>query len=94
VFFGPEAQEDLDQAIEWYEKQRAGLGTQLLAAVREVIERLQWRPESYPITLRGTRRALTRRFPYHVIYRVEAERIVIVAVFHSSRDPQGWHGRV
>jgi plasmid stabilization system protein ParE len=31
---------------------------------------------------------LTRRFPYGLFYVVEAERIVVLAVFHGRRDPK------
>jgi hypothetical protein len=37
---------------------------------------------------------LLRRFPYLVLYAVEAERILITAVFHGRRDPRRWPDRV
>jgi plasmid stabilization system protein ParE len=37
--------------------------------------------------------ALVRRFPYAVYYRVEPERIVVIAVFHTKRDPGVWQSR-
>jgi plasmid stabilization system protein ParE len=35
-----------------------------------------------------------KRFPYVVYYRVEAERLVILAVQHGRRDEARWHSRV
>ena len=40
------------------------------------------------------RRALLRRFPFSLIYAVEANAIVIVAVSHQRRRPGYWRDRV
>jgi plasmid stabilization system protein ParE len=40
------------------------------------------------------RRALTRRFPYAIFYLVDEEQVVVIAVFHSSRDPKEWKARL
>ncbi len=54
----PEAREDLDAAARWYEGQENGLGRQFLAEVRLVFQRIRANPDAYPVTYRGTRRAL------------------------------------
>jgi plasmid stabilization system protein ParE len=36
------------------------------------------------------RRALVSRFPYAVFYRIEMNRIVVLTVLHSARDPKLW----
>ncbi len=43
---------------------------------------------------KDARCALLRRFPYAIYYRVKRDRIVVIAVFHSSRDPREWQSRV
>ena len=40
------------------------------------------------------RRCLTRVFPYAVLYTIEADFILIVAVMHCSREPGYWKSRV
>lgn len=40
------------------------------------------------------RRALLRRFPYGVFYEVHGSEIVLLACFHSARDPQEWQDRI
>jgi plasmid stabilization system protein ParE len=51
-------------------------------------------PLMWPVVRGDARRRLVRRFPYAVIYLAEPEHIEVLAVFHSSRDPKQWHGRV
>jgi plasmid stabilization system protein ParE len=36
------------------------------------------------------RRAFVTKFPYLVFYIVEATRVVVLAVLHTSRDPTVW----
>jgi plasmid stabilization system protein ParE len=61
--FRPAAAADVEDAYQWYENQRAGLGEEFLAAVSTVIESLVTYPERFPLVHRQTRRVNLRRFP-------------------------------
>ena len=91
--FLDEALEEAEQAAHWYAERNAmaaiGFAEELSAAVAH-IERS---PLTWPVYEYGTRRFLLRRFPYSVIYRVEVNRIVIVAVAHGHRYPGYWRSR-
>ncbi len=50
-------------------------------------------PDSYPLAEGDVREAPVRGFPYCVYYRVRVARVVVVAIYHQSRDPAGWRGR-
>jgi plasmid stabilization system protein ParE len=89
----PAAAADLDEAFLWYESQREGLGEEFLVAVTRVMEVLAKAPGQYPVVHRETRRALVRRFPYSVFYRVVGSDVVVVGCFHGSRDPRRWRNR-
>ncbi len=93
VLIRPEAEADLDEAYHWYERQREGLGADFLLCFEEVIDRVCHNPEIYPVVYKEVRQTLMRRFPYGLFYLVEEEWIVVVAVFHSSRDPKRWQSR-
>ena len=89
----PEAEADLADAQDWYERQQPGLGAEFLLCVEEVFARLNRTPEMYEEVYRGVRRALTRRFPYAVYYRVAANDVVVLGILHTRRDPQEWQSR-
>ena len=89
----PAAASDLDEAFFWYESQRAGLGEEFLVAVTRVMKVLAESPLQSPIVHRQTRRALVRRFPYSVLYRIVGSNVVVVGCFHGSRDPRRWRNR-
>ena len=83
----------MEEAYEWYESQRPRLGEEFLDAVGKVMQSITENPELYAVIHRQTRRALVRRFPYGVFYRLVANEIIIVACYHAKRDPRGWQSR-
>jgi toxin ParE1/3/4 len=91
--FRPAAAADVEEAYRWYEAQQAGLGDEFLAALRVVIESMTANPELFPVVHRQTRRALLRRFPYGLYYRIVNDQIVVVACMHGRRDPRRWQSR-
>jgi len=84
------AQRDIEQAAAWYEEQRPGLGDDFLGEVEAVFENVAAHPTGYPELYRATRRAVLRRFPFCVYYRLLDEVVVVVAVLHGSRHPLRW----
>lgn len=90
----PEAELDLQQAVDWYDKQRPGLGRDFIERVDEVFIRICERPELHPISYRSARLALVRRFPYVVCYLLDGKAVYILAVFHGHRDPNLWQNRL
>ena len=50
-------------------------------------------PELHAEIYRGVRRSFLRQFPYAVFYRVEENRVVVIAVMHTRRDPRRWQSR-
>ena len=90
----PAALQELAEAWSWYEDQREGLGDEFRACVDAAMAEIARAPLTWPQVRGEARRRVLRRFPYAVIYLVEAEHIEILAVFHSSRDPRRLRGRL
>lgn len=84
---------DLAGAYGWYEQQRTGLGEEFLAAVNASFDAIQEYPEMFARVDGEIRRAIVARFPYAVFYRIEAKRLVVLAVLHMARDPKLWPKR-
>ena len=90
----PEAEADLANARDWYERQRAGLGAEFLLCVEEVLEHIGRTPEMYRVVYHDVRRALTRRFPCAVYYHIAGVDVVVSGILHMRRDPREWQSRV
>ena len=83
----PEAEDDLKEAYSWYEDKRQGLGHDFLLHVAAGLNFIKRNPNIHPIEYRGTRKHLIKRFPYKIIYLVEKEQIIVLAVIHGRRRP-------
>jgi toxin ParE1/3/4 len=89
----PEAEQDLWEGASWYEGQREELGSEFLAAVDEVFDRIRETPELYTAQYKAIRRAGLNCFPYVVYYRIEGATVEVIAVQHGGRNPRGWRSR-
>jgi plasmid stabilization system protein ParE len=93
ALFHPEALLEFEEAADWYEQQRPGLGAEFVATIRLKVQRILLAPELWR-SVRGVRRALVGRFPYAVVYRESREGLIeIVAIAHLSREPAYWSER-
>lgn len=91
--FHPAVHREVADAYHWYEQQRAGLGTALLDELERVYAAILGNPARYGFAEADIREGLLTRFPYAVYYRVLADRIRVLSVFHTARDPSRWQGR-
>lgn len=87
LLYTPEALDERDEAFRWYEDRQPGLGFSFLARLERLIAHVLTFPEAFRAHANGRRHAPVRTFPYTVVYTVEPDAVVIVAVFHASRDP-------
>lgn len=93
LIFHPDAGVDVQDSFVWYESQRPGLGDEFILSMEATLENIRRNPTRFPLSEEGTRKALLYRFPFVVIYQIIEEKILIVAVFHSSRNPENIKGR-
>ena len=93
VEFLKAAQTELDQAFEWYETQQKDLGVQFLNEFDAVVRRIISYPESYILIEKTIRRCLVKRFPYGILYGIDVDKIVVIAVAHLHRKPDYWISR-
>lgn len=94
VRFRPLARAEYDEAIDWYQRNaRPGVADQLQAAVDDAVRQAADTPGRFPVAHRDTREVVLDGFPYCVYYRVRSGQLIVVGVYHQSRDPDGWRGR-
>lgn len=99
VRFVDEAVKELDDAAQWYEDRREGLGLAFLTAMDRAVESITHRPQAAALVAGVSdelevRRISIRRFPYFVAYLVLDEAIVVLAVAHERRRPGYWSERI
>ena len=88
------AQIELDQAIDYYNRESSGLGDEFLTEVLSAIGRIGDFPDAWHRLSERSRRCQTRRFPYGIIYQVRGTEIMVVALANLHRRPDYWKGRI
>lgn len=94
------AQKEAEQAAEWYEDKRPGLGEEFLQELDAVYVKIEEHPHR-PLRInlpgfesREFHRMLLGRFPYKVIFEVTDKEVIVLAVAHTRRKPNYWASRL
>lgn len=90
----PFAELDVSDAASWYEEQRDGLGLEFLHELDSILQRIVQVPLQFPVIENEARRALLRRFPFSMYFRVIGDTVELIAVVHQHRDPGVWEQRL
>ena len=91
--FHPDAELELNQAIDYYEECQVGLGLEFADEVYKTVQRILAFPNAWQSLGEGNRRCLTNRFPFGVIYYKREQEIIILAVMQLNRKPNYWKSR-
>ena len=93
--FHPEALAAYEAAAHFYAARQTDLKLRFIAAMEDAIAGVCEAPDRGRIFDGGeVRRVLTRVFPYGILYTIEPEYVLIVAVAHCSREPRYWRDRL
>lgn len=87
------AQAEYDEAADWYESRRRGLGLRFVAAVQRALADIAAQPDRWPEVWSGVREAPVPRWPYCTYYQIGSDHVMVLAIFHVSRDPSVWQSR-
>jgi len=82
------------QAVDYYDAEKPGLGREFSEAVEAALHQITTFPNGWPQISARTRRCLTKRFPYGLIYQQSGDLILVVAIMHLKREPTYWRTRI
>jgi len=94
VVFHPLAERELLQSAKFYESRRRGLGRDFIRRVEEALEQVAVNPDVGRPFVGEIRRWLVRRFPFGILYKIEKETVLVLAVMHLRRRPGYWRSRL
>ena len=91
--FHPDADADLEEAIQFYEDRMRGLGRLFRAEIERTVFLIRQFPDAGMPEVLGCRRVVVARFPYSLVYRQALDGILVVAVARQRRRPGYWRTR-
>ncbi len=93
VIFTRIATQELEDAVRFYDFESAGLGQRFKEEVRKAAVRIAEYPQAWSIERGEVRKCLLHTFPYKLLYSVEEDHILVLAVAHQHRKPDYWVDR-
>ncbi|MCA9214159.1 MAG: hypothetical protein KDB27_13900 [Planctomycetales bacterium] len=84
---------DLAAGTAYYDNISSDLGNQFRVAVRETLQNVVERPESFGLVRGKLRFASVRGFPYLVLFQVVDLTVFVAGLYHASSDPSQWLNR-
>jgi plasmid stabilization system protein ParE len=84
------ADQEVSDAVEWYEEQAEGLSRAFLDELDRVVRLVRTYPLIATQIEPKIRRFLFTRFPYSLVYGIDRGTIVVIAVANQHREPRYW----
>ena len=88
------AQQEFNEAKEFYEIEQAGLGVRFAKEIKNSILRIKQYPSAWPIEQGEVRHYLVHKFPYKILYSIQQDSIILLAFAHQHRKPDYWIDRI
>ncbi|MFV1965922.1 MAG: hypothetical protein ACC628_10895 [Pirellulaceae bacterium] len=85
--------DDLAAAVAYYDDISHGLGNRFRVSVRNRIETITERPDSFACIHQQLRAATVDRFPYVILFEQQNETVAILGIFHAASDRGHWFER-
>lgn len=92
--FLPEADEEFREAARYYESEAPGIGMAFVVEVHKTVADIVEFPLAAHIVRPSIRKKVLRHFSYNILYSIEPDKIVIVAVAHQRRRSNYWRSRL
>lgn len=92
--FHPEALAEYEDAARYYAECEEGLELRFILALESAFRDIVRSPERWRIFESDVRRYLVNVFPYAVLYSIECDSILVIAVMHCHREPGYWKHRL
>jgi len=94
LVFHPGVADDVGEILDYYGSRDPSLPARFRARLAEQFDRLELFPESGAVLFDSYRRVILKRFPYLVVYLLEEDQILELAVVSYRRDPAWVEGTV
>jgi len=88
-----EAEVDFDKSYEFYFEDSPKVADTFYKQVNMGFDHIRLNPSSFPIAYKDVRKYVVIKFPFVIYYRIVDVSIQVIAIFHTSRNPEIWNER-
>lgn len=88
-----DAEVDLDKSYEYYKEENQKLADIFFNQIKLSLEKIKQNPHSFPIEYKDVRKFVVKKFPFVIYFQSHESIVKIIAIFHTSRNPEIWNER-
>ena len=92
--FTPQAIAEIEEAFAFYELRVPGLGGDFRTEAHHALSLVLEHPRAWKRVGHGLRQCKLNRFPYALVYGLEGEHVIVIAVANLRRKPGYWRKKV
>lgn len=89
-----QAEVDFDKSYEFYFEDSPKVADTFFKQINLSFENIKQNPNSFPIAYKDARKYIVKKFPFVIYFRIADDIIQIIAIFHTSRNPEIWNERI
>jgi plasmid stabilization system protein ParE len=94
IRFFEEAADEVEHERRWYRKRSESAEESFLAELDHAIAAVGDAPHMWPSYIEGTQRYVFPTFPFSLVYFVEGNVVIIVAIAPDNKEPGYWRDRL
>ncbi len=88
-----EVENDFDKSYEYYSEENPKVADSFYKQINLSLENLKQHPVSFPVAYKNVRKFVVKKFPFVIYYQLIDSVIRVIAIFHTSRNPEIWNDR-
>ena len=89
----PGARRDFDESFDWYAKREIQVAMRFANAINSALVEVATNPARFASVDGAHHESALKKFPFRIVFRLVANRVLVVAVAHAKRRPGYWMGR-
>ena len=94
VLFLEIAEQEFYDSQDYYEEQQTNLGDKFKSEVYNTLKRIRKFPNMFVKVNKDIRKCIINKFPFNILYSIEDDSILIIAIAHHHRNPDYWVDRI
>lgn len=88
------AKKEIREAREYYDSIDKNIGRSFVSQISHSLDLIKQNPLAFPAERKNIRKCLVKKFPYKILYAIEDNNILVLAVMHQKRKPNYWLNRM
>lgn len=89
-----EAEKDFDKSYQYYANENEKVADNFFQQVDKSLNKISESPDTFQKAYKNVRKYVMKKFPFIIYYQTTQLVVRVIAIFHTSRNPEIWKERV